>query len=119
MVGGDIRTSRKWFDAIMDEEPYLPGFDVPQPIDLTVDARNQRRRDIDARAPYKKGSDLRPDIALIILVDEKTASSAEMFAGSLQAYERALIVGRRTTGKAIGQQCQRVKKRRGNHSIRR
>jgi carboxyl-terminal processing protease len=38
---------------------------------------------------------------LTILVDRGTASAAELFAGSLQAYGRARLVGERTYGKGV------------------
>lgn len=41
---------------------------------------------------------------LIILVDEQTASASEIFAGSMQDNDRALIVGRRTFGKGLVQE---------------
>ena len=40
---------------------------------------------------------------LIVLVNERSASAAEALAGSLQDHDRALIVGRRTFGKALVQ----------------
>lgn len=40
---------------------------------------------------------------LVVLVDGRTASTAEIVAGALQAYERALLVGSVTAGKGIGQ----------------
>lgn len=38
---------------------------------------------------------------IVILVDEHTASAAEVFAGCLKAHGRAAIVGRRTYGKGV------------------
>lgn len=40
---------------------------------------------------------------LVVLVDEATASTAEIVAGALQAYGRAQLVGSVTAGKGIGQ----------------
>lgn len=40
---------------------------------------------------------------LVVLVDETTASTAEIVAGALQAYGRARLVGTVTAGKGIGQ----------------
>ncbi|MCH2223600.1 MAG: S41 family peptidase [Crocinitomicaceae bacterium] len=40
---------------------------------------------------------------LIIMVDSESASASEIVAGSLQDYNRALIVGKSTFGKATGQ----------------
>lgn len=41
------------------------------------------------------------ELPLIALVDERSASAAEALAGSLQDHDRALIIGRRTFGKAL------------------
>lgn len=43
-------------------------------------------------------------LPLVLLVDEGTASAAEALAGSLQDHDRAVLVGRRTFGKALMQQ---------------
>ena len=42
-------------------------------------------------------------LPLVVLVDDATASTAEIVAGALQAYERAKLVGSVTAGKGIGQ----------------
>lgn len=43
------------------------------------------------------------DIPMVVLVNEGTASAAELMSGSLQAYDLATIVGMKTYGKAVGQ----------------
>jgi len=45
------------------------------------------------------------DVALIVLVDNGTASAAEALTASLQDHDRALIAGRRTFGKALMQRA--------------
>ena len=43
------------------------------------------------------------DLPLAVLIDGRTASAAEALAGSLQDHDRALILGRRSFGKALVQ----------------
>ena len=43
------------------------------------------------------------EMPLVVLIDEGSASASEALAGSLQDHDRALLVGRRTFGKALMQ----------------
>lgn len=42
-------------------------------------------------------------LPMILLVNERTASAAELFAGVLQAHRRAAVIGARTHGKGVAQ----------------
>jgi hypothetical protein len=88
-----------------------PGGIVDQAVDLVsqfvpkgtiVFSTKGRRADVDTTYRTKKDGDYR-DLPLIVLVNEHSASAAEATAASLQDHDRALIVGRRSFGKALMQ----------------
>jgi carboxyl-terminal processing protease len=61
-----------------------------------------RKESVNEEHVTKTNGDFRA-LPLIVLIDEWSASAAEALAGSLQDHDRALIVGRRSFGKALMQ----------------
>ncbi len=61
-----------------------------------------RKRDVDTTFVTKRDGEFR-DLPLVVLIDERSASAAEALAGSFQDHDRALLVGRRSFGKALMQ----------------
>jgi carboxyl-terminal processing protease len=72
------------------------------PKNTVVFRTRGRKRDVDTTFVTKRDGEFR-DLPLIVLIDERSASAAEALAGSLQDHDRALLVGRRSFGKALMQ----------------
>jgi hypothetical protein len=61
-----------------------------------------RKQDVDEDFVTTRNGKYR-DLPLIVLIDRRSASASEALAGSLQDHDRALLVGRRSFGKALVQ----------------
>jgi len=70
------------------------------PKNTVVFRTRGRKRDVDTTYVTKRDGEFR-DLPLVVLIDERSASAAEALAGSLQDHDRALLVGRRSFGKAL------------------
>lgn len=81
--------------AIQMVNEFLPG----DRLIVYTQGRRARREEYksDGRGSYQK-------IPLIVLIDETTASAAEIFSGAIQDNDRGIIVGRRSFGKGLVQQ---------------
>lgn len=64
-----------------------------------MEGRKRARQDYDA-----DGRGMLKSVELAVLIDEGTASSSEIFAGSIQDNDRGVIVGRRSFGKGLVQE---------------
>jgi len=57
------------------------------------------------RQEYKaNGKGILQDVSLVVLIDEGSASSSEIFAGAMQDNDRGTIIGRRSFGKGLVQE---------------
>jgi carboxyl-terminal processing protease len=61
-----------------------------------------RKKDADTTFVTKRDGDF-TDLPLIVLIDGRSASASEALSGSLQDHDRALLLGRRSFGKALMQ----------------
>jgi carboxyl-terminal processing protease len=88
-----------------------PGGIVNEAVDLAAEflpaktlvfSTRGRKKAVNDDFRTKGGGDFE-ELPLILLVDQGSASASEALAGSLQDHDRALIVGRRSFGKALMQ----------------
>lgn len=80
--------------AILIANEFLP---AGQLIVYTEDRNHKQVKQ------FSDGNGSAADIALVVLVDEGSASSSEILAGAVQDNDRGTIVGRRTFGKGLVQ----------------
>lgn len=92
----DLRDNSGGFldQAIMIANEFLPAGKL---IVYTEDRERKQTRE------YSDGSGTSTDLALVVLIDEGSASSSEILAGAVQDNDRGTIVGRRSFGKGLVQ----------------
>lgn len=81
--------------AIMMVNEFLPGGRTI----VATKGRNERENSV----VLSDGTGNFADVPLVVLIDEFTASSSEIFSGAIQDNDRGLVVGRRSFGKGLVQ----------------
>lgn len=86
--------------GLIDEAIQIVGFFVPKDTEVVATKGKIERNNHSYRT---KTSPIFPNMPLVVLVNNQSASAAEIVAGALQDLKRATIVGERTFGKGLVQ----------------
>jgi carboxyl-terminal processing protease len=84
--------------GVLDQSVYVASAWVDSKVVVRERTADAQVRDISAKGPHVFGG-----VPTIILVDEGTASAAEIMAGALQDYKLATLMGKKTFGKGVVQ----------------
>jgi carboxyl-terminal processing protease len=86
--------------GLLDEAVRMANAFVPRGTIVTLRRRNGEITKVHEADP---GQCRWPDLPLVLLVNAKSASASEVFAGAMQDYGRATLLGTRTFGKGVVQ----------------
>lgn len=103
--GGEIDNACEILDYILKDDitTYSKNIKKKENEGHTFLTRVESKHEEDKEWACKDGHFISEDIPITVIVNEYTASAAEILAGTLQMYKRATIVGTTTFGKGIVQ----------------
>jgi len=87
--------------GLVEEAQLIASIFIPKGTIVTTRGRSQPTVTLQAT-----GDAISPSIPMVVLVDENTASSAEIVTAALQDHRRATVVGTHTFGKGVFQEEQ-------------
>lgn len=87
--------------GILQEAVKIVNLFVPKDVEVVSQKGKVREKNYTYRT-YKEP--LEPNLPLVVLVNNHSASASEIVAGSLQDLDRAVIIGQRSYGKGLVQQ---------------
>lgn len=91
--------------GVLEDAVEIVGLFVPKESPVVT----LRSRDLSADTVYRTDTDpLFPNLPVVVLVNEYSASASEIVAGALQDYDRAVVLGSTTFGKGLVQVVQRL-----------
>ncbi|MGZ4192079.1 MAG: S41 family peptidase [Solirubrobacteraceae bacterium] len=100
---GVILDLRENGGGLLNEAVNVASIFIPDGTIVSTDGRAQPRQ-----VYMAKGNALAPRIPMVVLVDQGTASAAEIVTGALQDRGRAKVVGTHTYGKGVFQEIEPV-----------
>jgi carboxyl-terminal processing protease len=91
--------------GVLEDAVEIVGLFVPKDSPVVT----LRSRDRNADTVHRTDTDpLFPDVPVVVLINEYSASASEIVAGALQDHDRAVVVGTTTFGKGLVQVVQRL-----------
>jgi carboxyl-terminal processing protease len=91
--------------GLVSEAVNIASLFVPKNTKIVSTKGKNNASTMDYKTPF---SPILPEIPLVFIIDENSASAAEILAGAMQDLDRAVIVGERSFGKGLVQSIRKL-----------